>query len=75
MPGTKVTFVAMVADYVTESSLQYILEKMGSFVGLSPYGYKLGYGKFSVVSVEVAPSDSDSHNDREAGEISDQKED
>ena len=57
MPATKVTFEAVVADHVTESSLATILDRMGKFVGLSPYGYRLGYGKFNVVSVEVAPSD------------------
>lgn len=58
MPGTKVTFNAVVSDHVTESMLRTLLEKMGKFVGLSPYGYKLGYGKFSVVKVTVASSDA-----------------
>ena len=58
MPGTKVKFEAMVSDQVTTSTLQDILRKMGQFVGLSPYGYKLGYGRFRVASVEVEPSDS-----------------
>lgn len=68
MPGTEVTFNAVVADHVTESSLQHILERMGSFVGLSPYGYRLGYGKFNLVKVEVAPSDSEKCNNTEPGE-------
>lgn len=58
MPGTSVTFEAMVADHVTESMLKQLLERMGKYVGLSPYGHKLGYGKFNVVSVAVAPSDA-----------------
>ena len=57
MPGTKVTFEAVVADHVTESSLHLILERMGKYVGFSPYGHKLGYGKFSVIEVKVAPSE------------------
>ena len=60
MPGTKVTFEAIVADHVTQSSLSKILDRMGKYVGLSPYGYKLGYGKFNVTDVKVAPSDEDS---------------
>jgi hypothetical protein len=59
VPGTKVTFEAVVADHVTKSSLQEILGRMGKYVGLSPYGYKLGYGRFNVVDVEVEPSDAD----------------
>ena len=57
MPGTRVDFEAIVADRVTESVLKKILERMGTYVGLSPYGYRLGFGKFNVVSVEVAPSE------------------
>ena len=56
-PGTLVTFEAVVADHLTESTLKDILDKMGRFVGLSPYGHNLGYGRFNVVSVEVASSD------------------
>lgn len=57
MPGTIVKFEAVVADHVTESSLKLILDRMGKYVGLSPYGYKLGYGKFNVAKIEVAPSE------------------
>ena len=56
MPGTAVKFSAMVSDNVTESMLQSMLEKMGTYIGLSPYGHNLGYGHFRVISVSVAPS-------------------
>ena len=59
LPGSRVTFEAVVADHVTESSLHLILERMGKYIGLSPYGYRLGFGKFNVVKVEVAPSEPD----------------
>lgn len=59
MPSTQVGFEAIVADHVTESNLKTILDRMGKYVGLSPYGYRLGFGKFNVIDVEVAPSDSD----------------
>lgn len=58
MPATKVTFNAVVADHITESILHTILDKMGTYVGLSPYGHKLGFGKFRVLSVKVEPSDA-----------------
>ena len=48
----------MVADHVTTSILEDILKKMGQYVGLSPYGFRLGYGRFKVTQVEVEPSDS-----------------
>jgi hypothetical protein len=57
MPGTHVTFEAVVSDHVTESNLRLILDRMGKFVGLSPYGYRLGFGKFNLVKLEVAPSE------------------
>lgn len=55
MPGTRVTFRAEVADKITESNLTEILERMGRFVGISPYGHNLGYGRFKVVKVSVEP--------------------
>lgn len=58
MPGTVVTFNAMVSDIITESTLRVLLEKMGTYIGLSPYGHNLGFGHFRVKSVTVAPSDA-----------------
>ena len=58
MPGTRVTFHAVVDDGVTESTLRRILERMGRFVGLSPYGHKLGYGHFELLELVVAPSEA-----------------
>lgn len=58
MPGTEVTFNAIVADHVTESNLTPVLERMGKYVGMSPFGFRLGFGKFNVVKVNIAPSDS-----------------
>jgi len=62
LPGTRVMFEAIVADHVTASNLEEILTRMGQYVGLSPYGFRLGYGRFSVVNVEVEPSDSAEEN-------------
>jgi len=58
MPGTRVQFKAVVDDRITESVFRLILEKLGSYVGFSPYGFKLGFGKYVVISVTVAPSDA-----------------
>lgn len=58
MPGTQVTFQAMVEDHVTESALRTLLDRVGRFVGLSPYGHNLGYGKFRLVLVEVGASEA-----------------
>ena len=57
MPGTKVTFEAVVSDHVTQSNLRQILERIGKYVGLSAYGFRLGYGHFSVLEVIVAASE------------------
>lgn len=55
VPGTKVSFGAVVDDNVTDSVLRELLRYVGAYVGLSPYGYNLGFGKFSLVSSEVQP--------------------
>jgi hypothetical protein len=52
-PGTRVTFAAVVDDVVTESSLRTLLDWVGKFVGISPYGYNLGFGRFNVIEVVV----------------------
>ena len=59
LPGSVVTFHGIVADSITESVMRLILTKLGSYVGLSPYGYKLGYGHFSLNSVTVEQSDAE----------------
>lgn len=59
MPGTKVEFEAIVGDNITQSVLENILDKMGKFVGLSPFGWNMGYGTFRVISVEVQPSEAE----------------
>lgn len=66
MPGTQVKFNAIVADHVTQSTLELLLDRMGKFVGLSPYGYKLGYGRFITKLVEVAPSDAENNTGNSA---------
>ena len=55
-PGAKVRFEAIVSDRITQSNLSEILTKMGKFVGLSPFGYRLGYGTFEVLAVNIASS-------------------
>jgi hypothetical protein len=52
-PGTRVTFAAVVDDVVTESSLRTLLDWVGKYVGISPYGYNLGFGRFNVIEVVV----------------------
>lgn len=56
-PGTQVTFAAVVDDRVTESNLRQLLDRIGRYIGISPYGHKLGYGHFRVLKVEMSPSE------------------
>ena len=58
MPGTVVTFNGMVSDSITESVLRNILEKLVTYVGLSPYGFLLGFGRGVLKSLTVEPSDA-----------------
>ena len=57
-PGAVIKFEAVVRDHVTTPEMQGILERIGKFVGISPFGYNLGFGKFEVNKVIVAPSDA-----------------
>ena len=57
-PGTRVEFTGIVADHVTEQMLHGLLDRMGKSVGLSPYGFRLGFGRFNLIDVKVAPSDA-----------------
>ena len=67
MPGTKVRFQALVADHVAESNLRTLLDRIGRFIGLSPYGHKLGFGKFRLLELEVKPSDADRGKETDNG--------
>jgi len=51
MTGTKVKFDFALKNKVTLEDLQKMMEHIGTFVGVSPYGYNLGYGKFRVLDV------------------------
>ena len=57
-PGTVVTFYAVVYDRVTESTFKHLLDRIGRFIGISPYGHNLGYGTFQVLDVAVELSES-----------------
>ena len=59
MPGEKVKFEAVVADHVTTSTLTAILNKLGAYVGISPFGHRLGFGKFKVLEVNVADNEAE----------------
>jgi hypothetical protein len=58
MPGTIVTFTAIVDDRVTESNLKTLLNRVGKYIGLSPFGHKLGYGMFQLLGLRVQPSEA-----------------
>lgn len=50
-PGTVVCFRAAVSDGITRSNFTALMERLGGFIGLSPYGCRLGYGKFKLLEV------------------------
>lgn len=55
--GAHVRFNAVVADHITESTLRRLLWRIGSFIGLSPYGHRLGYGHFNLIELTVDKSE------------------
>jgi hypothetical protein len=54
-PGTKVSFDATVDDAITEFTLRALLKRVGQYIGISPWGHNLGFGRFEVVDVTVDP--------------------
>ena len=72
LPGTRVTFRAAISGNLTVGAVADIMTCMGRFVGLTPYGHKLGYGKFKVIKVEpVKEGTSDETNISSPPAISD----
>jgi hypothetical protein len=55
LPGTQVTFEATVDDAVTQTMLDAILNRIGKYIGISPWGHNLGFGRFEVIDVKVGP--------------------
>ena len=74
MPGTKVTFNAIVSDRVSESNLRMLIDRVGRFIGLSPFGHRLGFGKFKLLDLQVQESEArrrehdDGRTDEDRGE-------
>lgn len=52
-PGTKVTFDATVDDSITQTMLETLLRRVGKYIGISPWGHNLGFGRFEVLDVTV----------------------
>lgn len=49
--GTQVRFDFALKNAVTMEELTTMMTHIGEFIGISPYGYNLGYGKFKVIDV------------------------
>ena len=56
LPGTRVEFNFIVPDHVTAPMVRRVMEHLGKHIGLTPFGYNLGYGKFNVIDVDIASS-------------------
>lgn len=48
--GSKVTFSAMIGPHIPEEDFKAVMDRLGRFVGISPFGHRLGFGKFKLVS-------------------------
>ena len=62
-PGTQVSFDLVVHDSVTKSVMERIFDKMGKFVGLTPYGHGLGFRKFRLVAVDCEENEKSTKGD------------
>ena len=51
LAGTQVRFDFALKNGVTTEELKTMMEHIGQFVGISPFGYNLGYGKFNVLEI------------------------
>ncbi len=52
--GDKVRLRMYVPDLVSASDIHQLFEAAGSYVGLSPYGHRFGFGRFGVLTVAEA---------------------
>ena len=62
MPGTRLRVHAMVDDSVTEKQALDLFTCMGRYVGLSPFGYNLGFGKFEVKEMKLTGRKDDAND-------------
>ena len=46
--GTGLTFNLLVANHISDELTREIIETIGKYIGLSPFGHTLGYGRFTV---------------------------
>jgi hypothetical protein len=53
MKGTEVSFTGLVNPIVTEDEANKVMHYMGRYVGLTPYGFNLGYGTFNLVKLDI----------------------
>lgn len=51
LPGSSVRFDFALDNNVSTEELEQLMTYIGKFIGISPYGYNLGYGKFKVLEV------------------------
>ena len=51
LPGEQVKFDFAIKNSATLEDLRIMFEHIGQFIGVSPYGYNLGYGKFKLLDV------------------------
>lgn len=51
LPGNPVRFDFALDNNVSPEELEQLMRHIGKFIGISPYGYNLGYGKFEVLEV------------------------
>jgi len=47
--GARVKLSALTSQHVAEADLRAVMDRLGRFVGISPFGHRLGYGKFKLV--------------------------
>lgn len=59
MPGTELKVHAMADDAVTEKQANDLFTCMGRYVGLSPFGYNLGFGKFEIKDMKLTRRQDD----------------
>ena len=54
--GEPIAFEAIIDDSIETEEFQAVLAYIGKFIGLSPFGHNLGFGRFEVIDVQAVPS-------------------
>lgn len=59
--GATLDVACCAEQHVSQKHLSVLFDRLGRYVGVSPFGHRLGYGKFKVLKIETKGAAWESH--------------